>query len=153
MNKVEIRYGPLTEVATPFGEMTKGDLKNMAKVAALTLDEKKWNAFSVQAPVVDGKIINCCLDVDGTLYWQGDFPVEVAIGAGVRVHFTYMNTGDVAAQFYYSIELLDPDGEQRAFAKGNNPCDPGWGKASMRTDYITIDKGGIWVVHGILWVL
>ncbi len=155
---MEVRYGTLNEVVTPFGEMTKDDLENMAKldygvkVAALTqLDEKSWDAFNVEAP--DGKIINCCLNVDGTLYWQGDFPVEVAMGSEVRAHFTYVNTGDVATLFYYSIEILDPDGMQRAFADGGNPCDPGWQKASMRTNYITIDKGGIWVVHGRLWVL
>lgn len=157
---MQVGYGTLTEVAIPFGEMTKGDLKNMAKlgygvkVAALTqMDERSWDALNVQAPVIDGEIINCVLDVGGILYFQDDFPVEVALGSEVRAHFTYVNTGDTSAQFYYSIELLDPDGEQRAFAEGNNPCDPGWQKASMRTDYITIDKGGIWVVHGILWVL
>jgi len=153
---MEVSYGTLN-VATPFGEMTKGDLKNMAKlgygVKVAALDEKSWNAFNVQAPAVDGKIINCALNVDGTVHWEQDFPVEVALGSQVRVHFTYVNTGDVTAQFYYSIEILDPDEIQRAYAKGNNPCDPGWQKASARTDYITIDKGGIWVVRGILWVL
>lgn len=117
------------------------------------LDEKTWNAFTVEAPIIDGEIINCVLDVGGTLYLQEDFPVEVALGSEVRTHFTYRNTGDTVAQFYYSIEILDPDGIQRADAEGNNPCDPGWQKASMRTDYIVIDKGGIWVVHGLLWVL
>lgn len=157
---VKIRYGTLTEIPTHFNEMTERDLKNMAKigygvkVGTLTqLDEKSWDAFNVQAPVVDGQIVNCILDVGGTLYLQGDFPVEVALGSQVRVHFTYQNTGDVTTQFYYSIEILDPDELQRAYAEGNNPCDPGWQKASARTNYITIDKGGIWVVHGILWVL
>lgn len=155
---MEVRYGTLAEVGNPFGEMTKGDLKNMAKLGygvkvAAFMDERSWNAFNVQAPGVDGKIINCALNVAGTVHWEQDFPVEVALGSQVRAHFTYVNTGDVTTQFYYSIEIIDPDGIQRADAEGNNPCDPGWQKASARTDYITIDKGGIWVVHGILWVL
>ena len=122
------------------------------RIAATTLDDRSWNAFQVSG-IIDGEIVSCILDVNSTLYLPGDFPVEVLLGDEVRAHFTYRNIGDISAQFYYYTEILDPDGMQRAYAEGNNPCNPGVQKASFRTGYIVIDKGGTWVVHGLLWVL
>jgi len=117
------------------------------------VDSDSWNAAEAGGGTLDGRIVNCCLDHNGVLYWADDFPVDVAIGDQIRAHFTFTNTGDITGQFYYMTEIIDPNGIIRISAEGNNPCDPDWQKASTRTSYVTIDKRGTWIVHGILEIM
>ncbi len=158
---MEVRYGTLNEVVTPFGEMTKDDLENMAKlgygvkVAALTqVDERSWNAISVEAAEVAGEITGASVQdwTDQKQWWDDYFPVNIPFGHDVYVRVSFKNTGNVDVNFRVTIQVIDPDGivaTERVYVPAPPPFVPGEGSTCM-CDKLTIDKAGTWVIHATL---
>lgn len=121
----------------------------------MIVDEKQWAAIIVEEgppPPPTGQILAALVrdDTTGDLYLSDDFPVNLPIGHLVRVHFTFQNTGGSPQNMTSTVELIDPDGIVRATAASTQYIDPGWQKASPRTEPVELDKEGTWAIHALL---
>lgn len=135
---MEVSYGTLNEVST--------------EVATLVVDERSWDAINVEAVEVGGQIVNAFVrdDTTGELYLSGDFPVSIPLEHLIRTHFSFANTGEAPQNMKSTVQLIDPDGTVRATKELTQYVDPGWQKASPRTDPVELDKAGIWIIHALL---
>ena len=134
MNNVEIRYGTLTEVATP------------------VVVEKSWDAIIVEAEEVAGELTEAHFgDVDtGYGYYDPDFPVITPRGHEIYCGVTGKNTGQAQQLMRCTVILYDPDGIERATTYNEYVVYPGVTIRSGNTARVELDKAGIWVVYGKL---
>ncbi len=116
------------------------------------LDEKTWDAIAVEIVEVAGRILTAFVRDDTTdeLYLGEDLPVSLPVGHLVRVHFSFQNTGETPQNMKSTVKLIDPDGTVRAEKVLTQYTDPGWQKASSRTDPVELDKAGTWVIYAQL---
>lgn len=129
-----------------------GTLDSIASPALQQVDEKTFNAITIEVPAVAGKILTAFVldDTDDELYLSDDFPLSIPLGHLVQVYFTFQNTGEAPQNMKSTVELIDPDGITRATKTLTQYIDSGWQKSSTRTDPVTLDKAGTWKIYALL---
>ena len=123
------------------------------------LDERSWNAISVEAAPIEATIIGAYIhDVTtNTGYVESDqsnrhpFPITLPLGHVIYGNISTKNTGLAPVRMRVLIELIDPDGIVRhSIWTSFNTVNPGVSMASAQVPQTTLNKLGTWILHGVI---
>jgi len=118
----------------------------------IATQEITWDAISVAAPAADiefgGLYIHDETD-DEDYFSRNGLPFNIAYGHEVYGNYYITNIGDVAIVISLLIEVIDPDALV-VISEWEGPftVNPGVNMASATTNLFTLDKNGLWLVHG-----
>ena len=129
------------------GKMSSLAERGVAIIAGV-LDEESWDAISVGAVGV-AHLGSPNLYIDDESYVEYDFPVEVALGVAARALVGCYNDSDFSQYLKVTLEFIDPDGD----SQGQKPTTRTFPANTVESCYsyeVTIDKPGIWKIHGTI---
>jgi hypothetical protein len=124
-----------------------------------TMDEETWNAIEVAQVALEGWIWGIFVVNETTgeefIYSEksdrNPFPIEIPYDHVVYIYANGENTGTIAQDMTFTVELIDPDGIVRASKYSNHyGVSPGTLFGSGFTPSVSLDKSGMWIIHAIL---